>query len=570
LATVELETRSRRNGQPLIDGVDPYAEEAVQHLRRLVDVGIALLAFALALSLRLPYLMEVPGFTDEGVEVQVGLEVLQGRWPLVDVEPYLGSLFNYITAGAFLLLGQHGYVPRLLVTLLSAATVVLTYFLALRLGGRLVALLAAGLMATSFVHIVTSHIAWTNCTTPFFTTAAMLALVWAVTRRNGPMLILAGFLYGLAIQTHPSVLFLAPAFALYYLFGSGDAGTRGRGEPSPRPSLAGRGSMSSPGIQRSALGTPWPYLALLAAILAYGNVILYNWQNPTAWTDAANRTDYAYVYNPTTDSYLVNLQFLGASLLRAMSGAFEGGPTLENQLGVPLNWPYIALLLIGTVCALRRLLGLPLLALALPVLVMPYFNKDYSFPIALRYAGYLLPLLHLLSALALAEVLTWCWRGFRKAVPFVGAVCLLLMALPTANLMGYYDGYLRDNATNPTILALQAEIRARHQAGMVSEVFLDQQLDWIFTAPGGRVLGSFEFLMRIEGVPHRRVWMAPDRLREEIGGLGRPVVLLLTPASRERLGSGFALTPMEVSPEPRLDRVRYWAYMLQPISRQQR
>lgn len=98
---------------------------------------------------------------------------------------------------------------------------------------------------------------------------------------------------------------------------------------------------------------------------------------------------------------------------------------------------------------------------------------------------------------------------------------------------------------------------------MISEVLLDPQLDWIFTAPGGRVLRAFQLLLDVEQVPHRPVWMVPDKVREETAGIEKPVVLIMSAASRQRLGDGFRLMPMEVPDRPHLGRDRYWAYVLQ-------
>lgn len=114
MAVKEIGVRGRKNGQQPVDGGDPLTGESVLLFRRAGAVALPLALFAAALSFRLPYLMEVPGFTDESVEVRIGLSVLKGERPLIDVEPYLGSLFNYLVAGAFLTdvgCGGPGQVP---------------------------------------------------------------------------------------------------------------------------------------------------------------------------------------------------------------------------------------------------------------------------------------------------------------------------------------------------------------------------------------------------------------------------------------------------------------------------
>lgn len=496
---------------------------------------IPLLIFAMAIALRLPYLMEAPGFTDEGIDVKVGLAALHGQWPLVDAEPYIGSLFNYLIAGGFLVLGHNPVVPRLVVTVLGALTVVLSYFLAKRLAGTTAALITTGLMATSAVHIWNGHIAWSNCTTPFFTTATMLVLVEARIRRSGPLLVAAGALYGLALQTHFSVTFLAPALLVYV----------------------------SPLLRRSSLlRTPWPYLAIIAAILAYGNVIAYNVLNPGAFETAAREKEYGYVVGPTLDSYLINLQALAAAVVRMVSSSFGGGPSVIDQASLLINLPYVALLLIGIVYGIWRRQLLPLMAIGVTVLMMPYLNKEYGFPFGVRYLGYLLPLLYLLMALPLARILDILGQRARTAALALWPLCLLLVAVPAVNLFIYNEFYLALGATSPTILTIESEIRVRYQAGVIHEVLLDEQLDWVYTAPGGRALRAFDALFDVDQVPHRTVWMRPDNLRKELSGARRPLVLILSDASRQRVGEGFGLVRMDAPNRRYVGRGGYWAYYL--------
>jgi glycosyltransferase AglD len=538
---------SRQSTTSTAHSVDSYAEEGA------IPFGLILLAlsttlFVLALALRLPYLMEVPGFTDETVEMSVALNVLNGGRPLVDVEPYLGSLFNYLLAGIFLVWPQP-IAGRLLVSLLGAITVVLAFFLARRLAGTLTALLTAGLMATSATHIANGHIAWTNCTTPFFTTAAMLALVEAKSRGSGRLMLLSGALYGLSLQTHPAVILLAPAFLLSVCWAPLGIDDRCA---SPRTSIG--------------LRSRWPYLALLAALVCYANVVVYNLQNPGAWMEAARRSNYAYVSMPGPDSYLTNLQQLVGALIQMVASSFQGrlelGSAPDSQL--LLNAPYLVALLIGVVYALRKNLLMPPAALLFAALLMPYFNKDYTFPMATRYLGFLLPLLYLLIAMPVAGALAWSWRRIRPVSALLGLVYLSMMLGPLAGLYGYYTGYLRDNATGPTILTLEAESRARYRAGLISEVLLDPQLEWVFTAPGGRALRAMDFFLTLEQVPHRTVNMAPDSVVAETDGVDRPVVLIASKASRERLGDRLGVITMEVEDRPYLRRDEYWGYLLPP------
>jgi hypothetical protein len=293
------------------------------------------------------------------------------------------------------------------------------------------------------------------------------------------------------------------------------------------------------------------------------NVLIHNLSNPGGWGTAMNRqSTYAYVDNPTTETYAQNMQAVGGTLIRLVSSTFTGEPGIVSQLTNPVSLLYLVALLVGLGYALWRRHFLPVVAILVTVLLMPYLNKNYEFPIGVRYLGFLVPLLYLLIAMPLAAALEALWRRARPAAVAVGVLCLVLMVIPLVNLHSYYDLFLRSSPTNPTILAIQNEVRARYQAGMISEVLLDPQLDWIYTAPGGRVLRALDMLFAVERVPHRTVWMVPEFVTRETANAQKPVILIISQASRERLGSSVRLTRLEVPDRPQLRRDGYWAYVL--------
>jgi hypothetical protein len=519
--------------------------------------GTILLPCALfvgALAVRLPHLMDVPGITDEAIDVKVALEILDGRWVLVDAEPYIGALFNYLMAAGFALLGREPYVPRLLVTVLGALTVVLTYLLGRRLGGTATGVLAAGFLATSGVQIANSHIAWSNCITPFFATASMLALVEATRRTSGPLLVVAGLLFGLAVQTHASVALLAPALVAHLLIAPSVT--------TPTDTLGE--SISLRRTLQRWLRTPWPYLALLAAVLAVSNVIAFNLLNPGAWDVAVREKEYAYVESPDLGTYVTNLGALLAALLRMSASSFDGDTTLSAQLSIPANWPYALALVVGAGYAAWKRHVLLLLGIGIAALALPYMNRNYDFPTGVRYLGYVVPLLAVLIALPIGHAAQAWWRRARPRAALPCVVGLALIILPTGRLASYYETYLRLGATTPTVLAIQEAIQVEHRAGYVTEVLLDPQLEWIYTAPGGRVSKSFDLVFAIVEVPRRTVWMVPPQVQTETRGATGPVVLIVSAASRERLGNGFTLVPLDVPERPYLRRDQYWAYRYVP------
>src|SRR5918911_1569949 len=156
---------------------NPLALSARARLRvspRLAELVSVVGLLALALAARLPGLLLIPRFGDEQLDVLYTMPLyrLQGL-PLVAFDPYNGALFSYLLAVMLWVVGPYPWTPRLLSMLLAVATVGLTYWLGRSLGGPIAGLVAGGLLLFSAVHIlINSHIAWSNATTPFFTTLA--------------------------------------------------------------------------------------------------------------------------------------------------------------------------------------------------------------------------------------------------------------------------------------------------------------------------------------------------------------------------------------------------------------
>src|SRR6516164_9296658 len=79
------------------------------------EIGLIALLFAAALLVRVPRLMLVPRFQDEGVEVLWGLDITNGKaLPLTGSDPYYGPLFAYLVGLTFWLFGPNILWPRLI------------------------------------------------------------------------------------------------------------------------------------------------------------------------------------------------------------------------------------------------------------------------------------------------------------------------------------------------------------------------------------------------------------------------------------------------------------------------
>src|SRR3954447_24902195 len=168
------------------------------------DVLVVAVLLVAAAAVRLPYLWDIPRFTDESNEALKALVIAHGRIvPLTNIDPYIGPLWNYLLAGVFLATGPSLSTPRTVVAILGILTVVPTYLLGRSLGGHGVGALAAAFLALSPAHIVVnSHIGWSNCITPLLTTLALWLTHRAIIRTVPSGLAWAGIVWGLALQTH--------------------------------------------------------------------------------------------------------------------------------------------------------------------------------------------------------------------------------------------------------------------------------------------------------------------------------------------------------------------------------
>ena len=274
-----------------------------------LDVAIVLTLFVLAVLIRLPLLSDVPVFTDETVEVLFGLEISRAEmFPLTGADTYYGPLWSYLLAAAFSVFGPSLVLPRAIVMVTGSLAVVVTYLFGREIGGRAAGLVAAGLLLTAPWQILThSHVAWSHTLTPLLVTLALLLLVRALKRENGWLLVGAGFVLGLAVQSHPTAVVVLPGVAVATLL---------------HP------------IGRRWLRTPWPYLAGLAAALAYSPIIAYNLLYPGGSFAEGSQRTYA-VADLEGARYLSTLLYLPVRMLHDLLG-IAMGPVQEIH---HLPWP---------------------------------------------------------------------------------------------------------------------------------------------------------------------------------------------------------------------------------------
>src|SRR5512136_1611982 len=147
------------------------------------DWGMAVALSLAAVLPRIPYLALIPRFDDEAMETVLALSFRPGAvMPLVGIDAYAQPFFCYLLAICLWLFGSSAVLPRIVIMVMGALTVGLTYALARASGlGRVWAALAGLLLLANPHHIViNSHLSGASYTVPFFGTAFLAALTLAV------------------------------------------------------------------------------------------------------------------------------------------------------------------------------------------------------------------------------------------------------------------------------------------------------------------------------------------------------------------------------------------------------
>jgi 4-amino-4-deoxy-L-arabinose transferase-like glycosyltransferase len=513
----------------------------------LLDLAAVTALVLLAAAARLPGLLTVPRFTDEQLDVLYTLPLyrLQGL-PVVAFDPYNGPLFSYLLAALLWTVGPEPWTPRLLPLLLGLATVAATYWLGRSLGGRVAGLVAGGLLIGSAVHVVVnSHIAWSNATTPFFTTLAFGLILPAVTRGSGPRLALGALAFALALQTHPSVAFFLPGVALAVL-------------------------LKQTGLVRSR----WAAIGALLFVLGYGNMLAYHlvikgedayWQEarqlvPT-WSrtedDAIGRLDHEQRMNAEGETgllaYPTNLATLAGNLPRVAANLVEPRPLLTDFLREPTFWLYGALVLVGLAWPLRHGNPLPLLAGLSFLLLVPLFNGKYE---PIFNGRYLMPVVVLAYA-GFGSLVPDLWRAQRGRPARLALALVIcgLLAFPLLPLLDYHQRLQREGQVSYDLIRSAAAVSAARRAD--EPLLLDDRLGRRGLAADGDLLMNLEVFLQFRAAPYRVGPASAGRLERELDGARSAVVVFAEPYDRA-LESRYRFTRVEESATG-----RYAAYRLE-------
>lgn len=480
------------------------------------DVLLLGLTLALAGLARWPYLLEWPAFTDESREVLLSLAVARGeRWPWTNVNTYIGPWHVYLLAGVFKVAGVSIWVPRALMLALNLVAVGLTYLLARRLAGRPAGLIAGLLVALSPMWVlVNSHVAWSAGTTPVYVLGALLAAHLALAQSalprprasSAPLFLLTGLLLGIAGQTHPSGLLLAPALGLATVWGR--AGWR-------------------------RLRTPWPWLALPAALAGYAPVLIFNvFIEPGASMAEAGRIGGVRGLTPDLPAILARAPGMWWNELRMVAGVSEPWvlPAWSQPLVAAATLLLLGLAGWGLVAVWRR--GERLVPLALgALLLLPAMTGYTGEMYAERYAA---PLVAVVAVLAGAGVAALAGPA-RRTRAAVGALPLLLVALPVTSLTAYYG----QQSGAPNQVAIATANLLAPARGCI-HVVLDQRLAGQVTPGGGTMARSLRLTLSLAGVSWETQRIHGQTLRdvERDSGMrehGGVVVAVFTPPTIREL-----------------------------------
>ncbi|MCC7371321.1 MAG: glycosyltransferase family 39 protein [Chloroflexi bacterium] len=482
---------------------------------RLEIAGIGILLIVAA-AIRLDGLMVVPRLSDETLEVVLGLRLLrEGGLPLVGYAPHIGSLFTYLVALAFMVVGPKIEAGRLVVLTAGVLTVIPTYLLGRDLGqvgggsqmrGRLIGLIAAFLLVFSGPHIATSsRIAYSNSLTPLFTMLGLWLAHRAITHRSNRDLLLSGAALGLALQTAMSALAVGPGVALAVVL----------------PLL---GQVRRAGCSASRVG--WPSIPLLlataaAALLMVGNLVAYSLLFGAGTVSTSGNRIERYVGEDAWTLWawgdrLLELLRSQALVLGSRTTEIEGDPSL---LLSPYVFVGVGLALLGLWVAARRGAWLPLAVTVSVIAIVSLLNGRLE-PIVprLRHYATLLPLGMVMISLGLVWLAEWLStvRRFSEVGRWLGLAVLLgtplVLAAGSISAFREYETERLsrvDKHNGPYLAVLQAVAGSGPRS---ERLYLDENLNDLLTMSGGRMLSHLRYAFSVTGQEFDTVDLDDDAL----------------------------------------------------------
>lgn len=472
---------------------------------------IAALAI-LSAVIRWPYLTGVPRVTDEVDELSVGLVLFRGlEIPLTNDNAYIGPILPYVWAAAFSLFGASFQTGRGVMLVAGALTVLVTYLLGRELHSRTAGLAGAILLATNPLHVaINSHVAWSNSVTPLFVTAGLTLLVRAL-RHGAPTLpLLSGLAFGLALQTHISVLAMITGAAAAVV-------------------------ICRPGRLRSWLPVAW----VVGLTLGYGNMIVFNLTHD--WESLREAADVAARFNrtePLTAAGFAERLISAVSSLVSVTSAEIGGTSIAVLTGSSLPWFHVSVLAVTIAVVAMRGPRIALVWLGVSLLVLVLVNRRYEGNLGTgRYVMPLFPVVAVLHGVALLALARWALR--RSSVSarseailrhcLAGIPILLLATLSVQALAAYYRAAEAAGTTSAQIFQITDAIATSRSSG--EDVVLDGAMSVVRTEGGGCYLNLLGVLLAMRDLPYSVLEARDSHLRDVRRSDGR----ILLAVRRERV-----------------------------------
>lgn len=501
------------------------------------DAALALLVFGVAAAVRLPYLHQIPRYTDELTLWRLAAQLRAGGpWPLVFSDTgYNGAWPIYLLA---LLRAFTGSLegPRILALLVGSGIVMGSYLVARELCGRGPGLVAAALMAVGLTPVlVYSHIIHMVPAAALLQTLGWWAAARAARLRSGPGLVVAGFLVGGALQTHPLCFAFLPGLLLWL--------------------------WRSPSSRR-IVTAPWWAAAGGGLILGLAPLLIHHLPTPGAAPEArlSGVAENLGRHLREVPPYAEGLRGFAAALIDTL-GNVAHGPDRVGW-GDPFGLLLLAVALVGLVRGARAGNTLPVALFASALLVMPALVTRYQNTLPGRYVGLTLPLLCLGIALSFtgraesrpgveahpAEDRTARRRARTWQLGRLAGLLLVLAMLGT-RLQGYFAAEAAAGRTNADLRRVVALVE---RAGL--PVVLDGSIkrsDGRGSGPSALLLGLLEW----RGVEVRKE-SDPAELKAYLLAIDWPVLVIAADQTFQsqfgHLPAARGATPVDpASPTPR-------------------
>jgi 4-amino-4-deoxy-L-arabinose transferase-like glycosyltransferase len=551
--------------RPVLAGaVAPVGRElAALRVTARVEIALVIAAVLLAGIIRWPNLLLSPQFSSGGSAIPMALDIADGRaFYLREVSPYIGTPYIWLLAVVYRIFGPSVEATMLVTWLTGTLTIMPTYLLGRQLAGRLVGGIAALLLATSSAHtVISSHVPISHSLTPLIATTILWLVALAVQRANvtplhgrglhgGRLLALAGFLTGVALQTHPTI--------------------------APLLMSAGLGALL---VHRGWLRTRWPVIALALVVVGYGPLLVYHLTSGfEIITDIQTKQGrYRDVGRgaggaPLSQVYPENLGQLGLSTMRLLSGDIDERDDVSDYLGDPWVLAPAGLAVAGLIVAARRQAWWLVAAVTVAIFVPPAFSGKYRPVLDGRFLMPLIPVLFVMVGVAVAaaarkvlasradlsdraDAAGWPWRAAQGVALGVLILGPTLMAARSVTLLdSFYENSIEDGISNAVFLSTAADLQAARVGD--EAVLLDPQLDQVKSVGGGKANTSLTWILAVSRIPSEALDDTADpRILD-----GR--LAILQRATADRLDDTVQLVPLDGRRQIGKDRPSYRAYRI--------